>query len=157
MGFTKVADDKASTLLGTSLDLFDGICDVHCEAEGDADKTEIFKEAISKMKSLISDRTSNIKLFKKKMLEHKKDLLGEDAAIHFLYCNVHFLIVKMVEGNVEETSEFKLGRDGQAMFKGWEYDETSTFRLLITAADVFGPRGDEKSGSREEWLAIVIS
>ena len=117
---------------------------------------------LSKLKSLMSDRAANMKLFNKKMLEYKKDLLGGDTTIQFLYCNAHFLIsladetekaVKFQEAGIENESGRKLGRDAQPAFKTWSSSETSAFRLLRTAADALGPRRDEKNACREEWLA----
>ena len=71
----------------------------------------------------------------------------------FLYCNAHFLIglagerektVRCQESYLEETSGLKLGRASQSAFKHWSSEETAASRLIRTASDVFGPRGDEK-------------
>ena len=156
IGFTEVPDDKSNTLLEKSIDLLDELSDVHCQANEGTDKNDVFKTILVKMKSLMSDRAANMKLFNQKMLEHKKELLGDDASIHFLYCNAHFLIglADSTEKAIQACEEgLKLGRDNEPMFKNWNSDEASAFRLLRTAADVLGPRGDEKSGCREEWLA----
>ena len=162
VGFSEVADDRADTLLEKSLDIFDELSDVYCQTEKGSDKNEIFQCILSKLMSLMSDRAANMKLFNKNMLQHKKNLLGEDATLHFLYCNAHFLIglagetektVRCQESYLEETSGVKLGRASQSAFKHWSSEETAASRLIRTASDVFGPRGDEKNGCREEWLA----
>ena len=161
VGFKEVADDKADTLLEKSLDLFDELKDVHCQTEG-ADPGETLKMILSKLKSLMSDRAANMKCFNKKMLEYKKDLIGEDATIQFLYCNAHFLIgladeteraVKFKEAVIENALRRKLGRDAQPLFKNWSStsSETNAFRLLRTAADALGPRGDEKNGCQQPF------
>ena len=81
---------------------------------------------LSKLKSLMSDRAANMELFNKKMLEYKKDLLGGDTTIQFLYCNAHFLIgladetektVRFQEAGIENESGRKLGRDALPAFK----------------------------------------
>ena len=117
---TEVADDKADTLLEKSLELFDELSDVYCQTE-EADPDETLKMILSKLKSLMSDRAANMKLFNK-MLEYKKDLLGGDMTIQFLYCNAHFLIgladetekaVKFQEAGIENESGRKLGRYAQ--------------------------------------------
>ncbi|GFR74711.1 hypothetical protein ElyMa_000436500 [Elysia marginata] len=61
--------------------------------------------------------------------------------------------IRKQESQIEESSG-KLGRGSHGTFKHWNDDETSASRLIRTASDVFGPRGDEKSGCREEWLAF---
>ena len=45
-----------------------------------------------------------------------------------------------------------LGRASQSAFKHSSSEETSS-PLIRTASDVFGPKGDKKSGCQEEWLA----
>ena len=161
VGFSEVPDDKSDTLLEKSLDLFEEIADVYCQAEEETERNKTYTEILLKMKALMSDRAANMKLFNNKMLEYKKDLIGNDAGIHFLFCNAHFLIglaeetdkaIKMKERLVEEETGTKLGRDNHGVFKNWSSDETSSSRLIRTASDVFGPRGDEKNGCREEWL-----
>ena len=81
VGFSEVADDRADTLLEKSLDIFDELSDVYCQAEKGSDKSEIFQCILSKLMSLMSDRAANMRLFNKNMLQHKKNLLGEDATI----------------------------------------------------------------------------
>ena len=78
IGFTEVPDDKADTLLKKSLDLIDELCEIYREAQEKAQKDEVFKEILSKMMCLMSDRAANIKLYNKKMLEHKREVLGTE-------------------------------------------------------------------------------
>ena len=159
IGFTEVPDDKADTLLKKSLDLIDELCEIYCEAQEKSQKDEVFKEILSKMMCLMSDRAANMKLYNKKMLEHKREVLGTDAAIEFLHSNADFLIaladatdaaIKKEEGLLDE----KLGRDKSSTFSHFASSgETAAFRVIRTTSDVLGPRGDEKNGCREDWLA----
>ena len=93
VGFFEVADDGADALLEKSLDIFDELSDVYYQAEKSSNKSEIFQCILSEIMSLMSDRAAHMRLLNKNMLQHKKNLLGEDAKIHFLYCDTHFLLV----------------------------------------------------------------
>lgn len=86
IGFSEVPDDKAETLLDKSINLIDELSDIYCTVEDRAEKGHVFAEILRKMKCMMSDRAANMKLFNKKMLEFKKDTLGSDASIEFLYC-----------------------------------------------------------------------
>lgn len=80
--------------------------------------------------------------------------------MHFLYCNVHFLIglSNSCETALRDTernmciSSCALGRDALSQFKNWT-SECASARLIQTTANILEPRGDEKSGYRCEWLA----
>ena len=37
------------------------------------------------------------------------------------------------------------------------FNETVPIRVIRAAADIFGPRGDEKSGCRNQWLVFLDS
>ncbi|KAK3770798.1 hypothetical protein RRG08_036400 [Elysia crispata] len=64
--------------------------------------------------------------------------------------NVTDAAIKKEEGLLDE----KLGRDKSNTFSHFASSgETAAFRVIRTTSDVFGPRGDEKNGCREDWLA----
>lgn len=99
------------------------------------------------------------------MASFKDNLLGgEDSSTHYIYCNAHFLLalstaveesVLIVEQGLTEIGE-KLGRDADSAFENWSNKgESAAVRLIRLAADVLRPRGDEKSGCRQEWLAYI--
>ena len=47
----------------------------------------------------------------------------------------------------------KLGRDANCVYKSFENcSESAAVRTIRMASECLGPRGDEKSGSRQEWL-----
>ena len=105
-----------------------------------------------------------MKAFDSKMLKYKVDLLGgEDCTIHFLFCNAHFLLalstaaeeaIRSIEESYQEEGG-KLGRDGKSSFARFSAaSECAAIRLVRMASEVLGPRGDERNGCREEWLAF---
>ncbi|GFS22090.1 hypothetical protein ElyMa_005100400 [Elysia marginata] len=63
-----------------------------------------------------------------------------------------------METKLTEDGE-RLGRDESqgAYTRFANAGEVSVTRILRTAAEIFGPRGDDKNGSRSEWLAYVES
>ncbi|RUS91839.1 hypothetical protein EGW08_000410 [Elysia chlorotica] len=104
------------------------------------------------MMCLMSDRDANMKLFNKKMLQYTRDLLGSDSTIEFLHCNAHFLVamadatekgLKYQESAIVE----KLGRDKNSAFHRFSScNETAVCKIIRTASDVFGPRGERLFG-----------
>ena len=165
LGFTEVASDNAETLLEKTVQLFQELSKVYCEVATEAEMQTVYREIISKLKCLMSDRAAVMKLFNKKIAALRNEVVGEDAHTNFLFCNAHFLLgvssaaevaVKEIEDGLAENG-VKLGRDeDQGAFARFANStESSVFRLLRTAADVFGPRGDDKSGCRAEWLSYL--
>ncbi|GFO35080.1 hypothetical protein PoB_006158500 [Plakobranchus ocellatus] len=166
VGFTEIASDDAQTLLEKTIDMFHDLCEVYNSSEV-VDKEKLFKEIVGKMKCLMSDRASVMKLFDKKVAEFKNNLLGDDASTHFLFCNAHFLLglskatedaIKEIEIAAVSESDTSLGRDASIVFSNFSNSsESAVCRLVRLTAEVLGPRGDEKSGCREEWLAYCSS
>ena len=158
LGFSQIASDNSETLLEKCSSMFHKLCLIHCSSNDD-DLSSLFKETISK---LMSDRASVMKSFDKKFAQYKYDLLdGEDCSTHFLFCNAHFLLalsaaaekaISTVEKDMTEGGE-KLGRDANYVYKSFENcSESAAVRSIQMASECLGPRGDEKSGSRQEWL-----
>ncbi|GFS20596.1 hypothetical protein ElyMa_003316800 [Elysia marginata] len=74
--------------------------------------------------------------------------------IYWLVLSVPDEAVREIEKNLKESEQRKLGRDELKAYSTFaSAPETSACRLIRTAAECVGPRGDEKSGSRAEWLA----
>lgn len=105
----------------------------------------------------MSDRASNMKAFNKAFQDYKQERLGphDDASTLFLFCNAHFLLglstaAEKICKEVEELeSEPGTSFDAPFLF----FDQQSSMALIRCAADLFGPRGDKKHGSRQQWLA----
>lgn len=54
----------------------------------------------------------------------------------------------------ESQPQEKLGRDKSTRFVMFKSTEAATCRVIRIAADLTGPRGDEKNGCRMDWLAF---
>ena len=166
LGFTEVSSDNAQNLLEKTMDLLHELSNIYCEKDEEAKKDQIFKEILSKLKCLMSDRAPVMKLFNRKIAEFKKDMVGEDVHTHFLYCNAHVLlgISSVVEPVIKEMEEKwtedgeRLGRDEeQGAFARFGFsNESSVTRLIRAASDCFGPRGDDKSGNRSQWMSFYL-
>ena len=112
----------------------------------------------------MSDRASAMKLFDKKLADLKNSILGENTSTNFLFCNAHFLLglskateeaLSEIEESVIQEDNRVLGRDTDGAFSSFSTcSESATCRLIRLAAEVLGPRGDEKNGCREYWLAF---
>ena len=164
LGFSEIATDDAETLLEKTMDLFQELWKIYSDDE-DVEMDDVFKEVILKMKCLMSDRASVMKLFDKKLAALRNNIVGGDVQTHFLFCNAHFLLgisgsveaaMKDLEKDILDDGQ-KLGRDADwGTFSNFaNAPESSVMRLIRTAAEVFGPRGDEKSGCRSEWIEYV--
>lgn len=120
LGFNKIASDNSDTLLESSIYIFKELCDISDVEQ--LEKDVLFKDILSKLKCLLSDRAEVMKCFDSKFAKYKYDLLNdEDASTHFVYCNVHFLLglfsaaekaIKEIEKKEIECGG-KLGRDFQ--------------------------------------------
>lgn len=162
VGFIEVACDDAKTLLEQTVDMFEEISNLYATFH-DSCNSDVFKQIISKLKCIMSDRAAVMKLFDRQMAEYKKDLLqDQEASTHFLFCNAHFLlgIAKAAEEGIKEVEEAlketkgRLGRDLDGAYSSFSTNnESVAVRLVRTTTEVLGPRGDEKNGCREEWLA----
>ena len=93
IGFSEIATDDAKTFLEQILEMLNELSEIYCNGDDSKDREEVFQELISKMRYLMSDRAAVNKLFNKKLSEFREDYLGDETpAMHFLYCNAHFLL-----------------------------------------------------------------
>ncbi|GFR74623.1 hypothetical protein ElyMa_003897600 [Elysia marginata] len=102
LGFQEVATENAETLLEKTIECIEELTEIHCDGEADRDRKVIFKEVVSKMKCLMSNRAAFMKLFDKKIAEFRKDVAGEDEHTNFLFC-IFFPFGRIVLGPVGET------------------------------------------------------
>ena len=157
IGFTETA---SQTLLEKTIDMFNDLCDVYKTSNPDLDTDELLKEILVKLKCQMSDRASVMKLFDKKLAELKNSILGENTSTHFLFCNAHFLLglskateeaLSEIEESVIQEDNRVLGRDADGAFSSFSTcSESAACCLIRLAAEVLGPRGDEKNGCRED-------
>lgn len=71
----------------------------------------------------------------------------------FLYCQVHYLLGLSAETKKVLDQEDKM-QDDQAGF--CRNSECLAYRYICMACDCFGPRGDDKNGCRDSWLAYCM-
>ncbi|GFN81993.1 hypothetical protein PoB_000849900 [Plakobranchus ocellatus] len=94
----------------------------------------------------MTDRAAVMKLFANKF----EDFLNSDldTSVTGTACNNALLAVKKEAGE-------ELGRDKNERLRQFSKEsETATTRLIRLACDCLGPRGDEKSGCRQDWLSF---
>ncbi|GFO24639.1 hypothetical protein PoB_005114400 [Plakobranchus ocellatus] len=153
-------------LLMTSVTASKNLSTIYCEGEADINEEKVFKEIIEKLKCLMSNRAVVMKSFDSKMAAFKNELLGKESSTYFIFCNAHFVLglstaasvaAKVVEDEFKTTGS-KLGRDASSSFNAFSNSvETASNRIIRLTSEVLGPRGDEKSGCRQEWLAFLSS
>ena len=156
LGFTSVASEDTSTLVDVAVSTLKEISDIY-----DCNSESAFKDIMSHLVGLMSDRASVMKSFDKALEKERQSILGTTAEdrLQFLHCNAHFLLglsnmCEKIMSGIEEAIR-PLGRDRLPVFKRFGSScETATSRYIRTASDCLGPRGDEKSGCREDWLAF---
>lgn len=115
-------------------------------------------EFLQKLSGLMSDRAAVMKCFNERLSTLRKDLLQTDEDLDFLYCNAHVLlgfssaVVKVLR---DMDSDVNTGRDLSAKFAG-SSREHPVSRYVREACSCLGPRGDERYGCRESWLAFCL-
>lgn len=168
MGFTEVAREDSDTLLDVNITLLKEIANFHSDGDD-----EYLSKIVNNLCSLMSDRAAVNKCFNNKLSIWRQDMLtttGNDRnkieKLNFFYCLAHVLlgfssetekVLKELESDIIETTNRQLGRNVLPEFKNWKSSEPSTLRTIRTISEALGPRGDEKSGCREDWLAFLDS
>ena len=161
LGFTPIASEDAATLLEMTIHQLQKMEDLYCDATDD-DEDQVFKALLKKLTSFMTDPAAVMKKFDADFLQSIRTQVGQETVVHFLHCNAHYLLglsrstelaLQAAEKAARETTGVALGRDQQARFRFFKSKESATFRLIRTASDVTGPRGDQKMGCRMERLA----
>ena len=131
----------------------------------DLDPTEVnpvsTADLMRNMVGIMTDRAATMKLFQKEVEEKRKEILESEEGINRLYCNAHFLLglssaAKKTLVNVEKENKWTkaLGRDCLPAFHRFSsVGEPAALRIVRLVCDVIGPRGDEKNGCRDDWVA----
>ena len=162
LGFSEVATEDSETLLATTINLLDELSDLYCHVSPQ-EKDQVFKSRLEKINSLMSDRAAVMQCYNKKINVYKRTALQTDTHTHTFFIPMHISCLafpvhvrqhfEMLKRTFCSSNSSPLGRDSAPQFKNWGSSESATARLIRTSADVLGPRGDEKSGYRHEWLA----
>lgn len=165
LGFYIVPTEDAATLLDLTVAELGQLSELYSEYRTE-DQEDIFRQILQKVTSLMSDRAAVMKKFNADFLSFLRSQIGQDTIVHFLYCNAHFLLglsrsceerLRQVERELaqQEQPQKKMGRDQFTKFIMFsKSSEAATSRLIRTASDLVGPRGDEKNGCRQDWLAF---
>jgi len=76
------------TFLDSSIAMMMELSDIYNESECQS----VYEQMLKKMFALMSDRASVNKDLNCLMLDYKREHVGTDTDLHFLYCNAHFLL-----------------------------------------------------------------
>ena len=154
-GFTTVAAENSTTLVDTTLNLLHELSEVFDEEE----RHDHFRRILGNLSGIMTDRAAVMKKFKSDFNSAVQATLGTEESIEFLSCNAHFLLGLSSKTNSackliqEDRQELNLGRDMEPQFHNFKTAEAAVVRYIRMACEVFGPRGDEKNGCRDGWLA----
>ncbi|XP_076447511.1 uncharacterized protein LOC143284579 [Babylonia areolata] len=162
LGFCSVDRENTDTLIDVTMTLMHEISFLGTATYQETE--DIVKDVFRHMVATMTDRAATMKSFGRKLCEAKKELLSEDAGLEFLFCSAHFLLglsesTSRALHHFEDRQDWsgKLGRDLTASFS--HFKKTSkhpaALRLIRTACDVLGPRGDEKNGCQDDWMAYL--
>ena len=116
-------------------------------------------EFLQKMGALMSDRAAVMKCFNERFNTMRRDLLQTDEDLDFLYCNAHVLLgfaSAVVKTFKDTAAGAPVGRDSSSKFAGSSRGEHPVTRYVREACSCLGPRGDERFGCREHWLAYCV-
>ena len=75
-----------------------------------------------------------------------------------LLSKITSVAISKVEKELESERQQKFGRDQNAKYDGFnEGSESCVSRVIRTACDILGPRGDQKSGCRVQWTTFIAN
>jgi len=155
-GFTTVASENASTLIETTLTMLQELSEVFCPE----DKEHYYRQILQNLSGVMTDRTAVMKKYKKDLNDAVQATLGTQESTEFPGCNAHFLLGQSSKSNTaltatqKERDESRIGTDLQPHFQHFSTPEAAAVRYIRMACEVLGPRGDEKSGCRDAWIAF---
>ena len=162
-GFRSVAVEDSTTLLDAAINIIDELSDVYTSDSSDrhseTEKEMVTKTLLKKLFATMSDRSSVNKCFSDKFNVYRKEKLGTDLDLKFLFCNAHFLLglANSCEQTLKQAQNElgKIGRDAcsDGRFSRFKSSsESAGSRFVRTASDVLGPRGDKK-----KWLSSGVA
>lgn len=156
-GFSILASENTSSLVDTSVSLLQELSDLFHDSPQERDAH--FKRMCSNLKAIISDRAAVMKKYKRDMNDLIQTTLATEESVEFLYCNAHFLLGLSSAANTcfkatqMEFQQERTGRDQHQQFSKFSTPEAAAVRYIRMVCEVLGPRGDEKSGCRDSWIA----
>ncbi|CAC5359998.1 unnamed protein product [Mytilus coruscus] len=157
LGYKSVAREDSDTVAQTIKDSLNEFADLQSIS---------INKLLLQITAMMSDRSSVMKKTNEIIDEWRKLKLTEDlnendiSKLNFFYCSAHVLlgfhneITKLLKELAKQTPP--IGRDSLPKFSRFKHNsEPSFIRLIRMASEVLGPRGDEKNGARQEWLAYL--
>lgn len=159
-GFSVVASESADTLLDVATSFLEELTIVY---KTDEEKHEKFLEFLQKLSGLMSDRAAVMKCFNSRFNDLRSEILLTEGQgdVAFLYCNAHFLLglsscVGKVFKDLSDADGRRIGRETVDKFLRGAKREHPAIRYIREACSCLGPRGDERFGCRENWLAYCL-
>ena len=166
LGYIPVATKNASTLLEITSNIIQKLSETYYMMSN-VDLKKVTFDLLSKITSVMTDRAAGMKCLDRIFADFIRTELGRDVHVHFLHCNGHFLlgmssacekVISKVEKELESERQQKFGRDQNAKYDGFNKgSESCVSRVIRTACDIVGPRGDQKSGCRVQWTTFIAN
>ena len=152
LGYQSVARGDGDTVANLLKGLIDKVSEISSSTQNDS-KSETLSKMLNSLSSLISDRSIVMKKSNVILSEWREKLLDEHfldvevPLLHFLYCSAHVLLGfhSEVDSNLQQQGKGVLNNIK-------EYRAVKTIRRVC---ELFGMRGDERNGRREDWLAYM--
>ena len=157
LGYKSVAREDSDTVAQTIKDSLNEFADLQSIS---------INKLLLQLTAMMSDRSSVMKKTNEIIDEWRKLKLTEDlnendiSKLNFFYCSAHVLLGfhNEITKSLKELAKQNppIGRDSLPKFSRFKHNsEPSSIRLIRMASEVLGPRGDEKNGARQEWLAYL--
>ncbi|VDI62735.1 aubergine [Mytilus galloprovincialis] len=157
LGYKSVAREDSDTVAQTIKDSLNEFADLQSIS---------INKLLLQLTAMMSDRSSVMKKTNEIIDEWRKLKLTEDlnendiSKLNFFYCSAHVLLGfhNEITKSLQELAKQNppIGRDSLPKFSRFKHNsEPSSIRLIRMASEVLGPRGDEKNGARQEWLAYL--
>jgi hypothetical protein len=141
LGFRAVAKEDSQTVSTVLKDVITNLATAGNGIDG-------LDSVLKKQSGVMSDRSSVNKKANGILEEWRRESTEDDVdPLNTMYCTAH--VILGFQNKVEKVLRQPANADCS------ETTDTDVVRLVQTASDVLGPRGDERSGVRQDWLAYL--
>ncbi|KAK7095511.1 hypothetical protein V1264_006907 [Littorina saxatilis] len=152
LGYTPLAREDTSSLLEVTIQMLEEVSDLSASGE---EAQEKFLQLLSGLSTVMSDRAAVMKSYGRALEEERRLLLDTEDGMNFLHCNAHFLLGLASEIKKTLAEEDKTRPEIPPGFR--RAGECLVYRFIRLACDCLGPRGDDKNGCRDTWLAYCAT
>lgn len=123
-----MAVEDSQTLLDCAINMLQELVDLYITA-GD-DPQAMFKDMLRKLFATMSDRASVNKKYNSMLNKYRKESLGTDVDLEFLFCYAHFLLGLSLESEkicqkLEKEMDSKIGRETTKQFERFKSSESA--------------------------------